>query len=990
MKKKFVISMIVATVMLSSTAQINLPSLEGYHSRALLMYQDANYDGCIDQFSKMLEMNPTFQQRETAHYYIAMSALALSEDNAEMLLRNFLKDYPASLYRMDVEMAIGDYYFKDEDYAAALAQYNNVVPLTLTGTRVEDYNYRKSYSQLKLADYAEADKGFKQLLSSKKYGNSAKFYAGYIAYTKNDYDTANSYFDQVDSASELGDMTDYYKSQIYFINKDYKKAISLAKKLLDKDVDLLYIAEANRIVGESLYNQGDIVSAIPYLQEYVKSVEEPLPSTRYILGVSQYKSQDYKSAIENLEGVTSENNAMGQSAYLLIGQSLLKQGDCNAAMMALDKAVKMNHDLSIQEVAFYNYAVAGMQGGTIPFGSSVANFEEFLLRYPNSPYVPQVQQYIVSGYMSENNYEKVLSVIEGIKQPNEELLKAKQRALYSLGVRELTDGKVDSAISFFKESKHLAGYDNMLSQEADLWLGDCYYAKGEYDMAAVRYLAYVDSVDDDAANLSLAYYNLGYTRFKSKRYDDAIVNFENALDEPENLDKSVIADAYCRIADCYYFKTDFASATKNYDKAYAANPATGDYPLFQKAMMKGNVRDISGKIKTLDDVLEQYPSSGIIPSVLLEKAECYVAQEKYNKAIETYSQLIKQYPTTAQGRNGRLQLAITYLNRGNRNQAIDTYKSVITNYPTSDEARIASQDLMKLYAEDNNLESYTAFMSTIPDAVPVERTEIEEAAYLAAEAAYMDGKGVGQFKKYLVQYPGSSYEPSVLSQLAVDEFENDNEEKALEYANEIITRYPDNVAVESALNVKAEIEYNQGKNELAYEDFRKLEKCASSSNTRMSARMGVMRVAYELGKYDVVIEKSNELLSAQIDADVKSEVMFDKAVALNNTGNAQEAISIWSSLDDNAEDIYGAMSAVELSQYYCENNELKDARSVVEEFINSSTPHQYWLARGYIILSDINRKEGKTFEANEYLRTLRDNYPGGDADIFKMIDERLK
>ena len=242
-------------------------------------------------------------------------------------------------------------------------------------------------------------------------------------------------------------MSEYYKSQIYFLNKDYKRALSTSQKLLKRDdVDPLYTAEANRIAGESLYNMGDIVSAIPYLQSYVDAVESPLPTTRYILGVSQYKNHEYTQAIESLEGVVGEDNAMGQGAYLLIGQSLLKKKDHQAAMLALNKAVKMDHDLEMQELAFYNYAVASSQGGVIPFGNSVANFEEFLRRFPNSPFAPKVQEYVVTGYMADNNYEQALKSIEEIKKPSTNILKAKQRVLYTLGARDFAQNKVDQAI----------------------------------------------------------------------------------------------------------------------------------------------------------------------------------------------------------------------------------------------------------------------------------------------------------------------------------------------------------------------------------------------------------------------------------------------------------------------------------------------------------------------------------------------------------------
>ena len=99
---------------------------------------------------------------------------------------------------------------------------------------------------------------------------------------------------------------------------------------------------------------------------------------------------------------------------------------------------------------------------------------------------------------------------------------------------------------------------------------------------------------------------------------------------------------------------------------------------------------------------------------------------------------------------------------------------------------------------------------------------------------------------------------------------------------------------------------------------------------------------------------------------------------------------MWSQLDDNVDDLYGSMSAVALVQHYYDNNNLKEARRLVEAFVSSTTPHVYWHARGYILLSDICRKEGKLFEANEYLRTLRTNYPGSEIEIFNLIAERLK
>jgi TolA-binding protein len=70
--------------------------------------------------------------------------------------------------------------------------------------------------------------------------------------------------------------------------------------------------------------------------------------------------------------------------------------------------------------------------------------------------------------------------------------------------------------------------------------------------------------------------------------------------------------------------------------------------------------------------------------------------------------------------------------------------------------------------------------------------------------------------------------------------------------------------------------------------------------------------------------------------------------------------------------------------------ELKQAAKTVNALIDANPPHIYWLGRSFILLSDILTAQGNTSEAQEYLRSLRENYPGSEADIFQMIDSRLK
>jgi TolA-binding protein len=149
-------------------------------------------------------------------------------------------------------------------------------------------------------------------------------------------------------------------------------------------------------------------------------------------------------------------------------------------------------------------------------------------------------------------------------------------------------------------------------------------------------------------------------------------------------------------------------------------------------------------------------------------------------------------------------------------------------------------------------------------------------------------------------------------------------------------------------------------------------------------------VARDLGDYPTVIEAADALLaSSTLGTEDKNEAIFSRALALANTGKTSEARKLWKSISDNTDDLYGTKSAYYYAESLYNAKEYDSARKSVEAFINSGTPHSYWLARGFILLSDIYRAKDKTFEAREYLEALRENYPGNETDIFMMIDSRL-
>jgi TolA-binding protein len=942
---------------------VNSYAPQGYAERGRLMIADGNYRGAVDQLRRDIALTvaeSATPEHEAAEYYLAVAAAHVPGEDAAGMFSAFLEKYPASLYRERALLGLAGVLYDQRNFVGALEIYQSVNNDALNPSDSEEKTLNEAYCLLQFARYDEAKQLYNTLLSTPQ-SNSAKFYLAYIDYVKGNYSTALDGFKKVTiDDTDPACRTPYYLAQLYYRLGDYKQALAQSRKLLAGNCPAEYLPETQRIAGESLYELGNVGEAIPLLNSYVSATENPQPSALYILGVDAYNKGNYAKAQSLLKPVVEQNNAMGQSAYLYVGQCYIQEGNYDSALLALDQAVKKDYNDATTELASYNYAVASARGGKVPFGSSVAQFENFLQRYPNSTLAPSVADYVINGYISDNNYGAALTAINKIKNPSDKILAAKQKVLLMYGARQLQAGRTDDAVSSLTEARSLGRYSGAIASESSLWLGEALYKKGNYSEAVKSYKNFLNETPSSNSNHSLALYDMAYAQFALKDFTQSKDYFNRYLKSLNSSTPSDVADlkadAYNRVGDCYYYASDFTSAESNYEKAIAEAPSAADYPMYQKALMKGLMRDHQGKIDGLASMMNRFPSSALIPSALLETGESYTELNNNSKAISTYKTLSERYPSTPQGRQGALLLAIAQLNAGNTENAITSYKHVISTYPTSDEARAAADDLKHIYADRGEITEYTRFLASVPDAPKLEQSEIAGLQLEGVEKAYEAGREVD----------------------------------AARQAEELIASYPDSSEAVEALGILAKVREKQGKPAEALAAYRQLAEKSSNEIDVNNARMGILRLSRDLGSDEAVLETSAQLLeSSSLGSDDRNEVMLAKALALRNTGKSAEANKILTTLAANPSTLPGAKASYYLAQGLYDSNDLSGALKQVNSLIDSNTPHEYWLARGFILLSDIKRRQGDTFEANEYLRSLRDNYPGEEADIFQMINTRL-
>jgi hypothetical protein len=66
-----------------------------------------------------------------------------------------------------------------------------------------------------------------------------------------------------------------------------------------------------------------------------------------------------------------------------------------------------------------------------------------------------------------------------------------------------------------------------------------------------------------------------------------------------------------------------------------------------------------------------------------------------------------------------------------------------------------------------------------------------------------------------------------------------------------------------------------------------------------------------------------------------------------------------------------------------------ESEKLVSEFIDQNSPHQYWMARMFILLSDISVKKGDKLQARVTLESLRDYYTIDNDGILDEVKAKL-
>ena len=918
----------------------------------------------------------------------------LRTENSMELMEDYLKQYPDSRHANRIEAMMASVYFEEGKYQEAIALYRSCNLDALADKERDEAALKLATSYLKVGNLEEAKVWFTLVKEvSRSHQADAVYNLGYIDYVEGRYDAALKAFTSLQTDDEYDALVPYYIGEIYLLRGEYQKADEVASDYLRHFAGHKDEAEMMRIQGEACYGMKDYLAAVSSLEGYVNAVASPQRKAMYELGMGYYHTGAYLKATEMLGRTTLVQDALAQNANLHMGLAYLQLKERNQARMAFEQASIGNYDKAVKEQALYNYALCIHETSYSPFAESVTVFERFLNEFPNSRYRERVNDYLVETYMNTRSYDAALKSIAKISKPGPRIMEAKQKILFRLGTQAFANARFAEALQYFNRSLEVGQYNPSVKADAYYWRGEANYRLGNYKNAGQDLRRYLDLANDKRSQeYALALYNLGYTDFKQKNYGSALNWFNRFVAGGANDNRQVLADAYNRMGDCNFYARKFDDARRSYDRAEQIDPSLGDYSLFQEGFVKGLQRDYAGKIQTLNQLITNYPQSQYIDDALYEQGRAFVQLEDNANAIERFQLLVKNFPQSNMARRAANEVGLLYYQDDKYPEAIAAYKNVINNYPGSEEARLAQRDLKSIYIDLNKVDEYADFASTIPGGANFDVNERDSLTYVAAERVYMRGEMAearNSFVKYLQTFPEGAFSLNANYYIGLIDYNGRNYESAMAHLNKVL-EYPDNKYSEEAMMMSAEMAYLAKDYSKSLELYKLLKDRASTPERRQMAATGMLRSAAMSGNNEETILAATAVLAdTKVDPELESEARHYRSKALVNVGQMQHAVEDWRVLAQDTRNVYGAEAKYRLAQYLFDAGKTSEAEKEVLNYLEVSTPHTYWLARGFVLLSDIYAKLDRKLEARQYLLSLKQNYQADD-DIAGMIESRLE
>ena len=983
----FILNLLLALSPVSAQKSAIYNNQTSEYDQAISLYNDQQYLAAQILFEKVKEDTKNQEIQADCAYYIAFAAIKLEQNNADVLMENFVDDYPTSTKQNQAFIGVSQYYFEQGNYQKALEYFDKVDESGLSAEDRDKFNFQKGYAYFSAGKKKEATTYFNKVSNSKDFGSQAKYYLGFMAYDKDDYKEATKYFDQVSGEEKYKEKLSYFQADMNFKLGNFQKAIDLGKAAMAKS-NATEKSELNKIIGESYFNLKKYDEALPYLKEYRGKKGKWNNTDFYQLGYTYYQQKEYENAISQFNKIIDGKDFVAQNAYYHLGKSYMEMDKKQEALNAFKNASEMDFDAKIQEDANLNYAKISYEIGN-SYQSVPDVLTAFLTKYPNSPSKNEIENLLINSYITSKNYSGALALLEKNKNPENRL--AYQKVTFYRGLELFTDGSYADAQKMFvksiKEQK-----EAKFTARATFWKAESEFVLDKFNESLLSFKQFEGMAEaKNTTEFKNLNYNIAYCYFKMKEYDQAGNYFQSFIETPTSKDDKIrLTDSYLRLGDSRFVTSKYWPAMDAYNKAIELKSVDADYAAYQKAISYGFVSKNDKKIEDFNKFMQSFKTSQYRDDALFELGNTYVAENKTDMAIKTYDQLLSEFKNGSYASRAVLRQGLIYYNSNKDDQAIAKFKKVAADYPKTPEALEAVSTARLIYVDNGKVDDYASWVRTL-DFVEVSDAELDNDTYEAAEKQYLQNntkQAISNLSGYLSKFPNGIHSLNANFYLAQSYYNDGLPANSVVNYENVIAR-PRSEFTEQSLARLCEIYLKKDDFTKAIPVLKRLETEADFPQNITFAQANLMRAYYGQKEYpNSVIYADKVLENPKTDNKVKSDAQIIVARSAINAGDEVKAKVAYAKLLIIAK---GELAAEALYyDAYFKNKEGKFAESnkTVQKIAKEYSGYKYFGAKSLIVMAKNYYGLKDSYQSTSILSSVIENFTDY-PDLVKEAQDEL-
>lgn len=823
---------------------------------------------------------------KSRYYYGYIAYKQEDYDTAEATLKEIADE---EAYKAEVTYYLLDISFKAGRFEKCIEIGKKLLPKAKRKEKSEISKIiGESYFNLK--NYKEAIPFLKVYRGKRgKWNNTDYYQLGYAYYKQNDFENAVNNFNKIIDQKNAVSQNAYYHLGECYLNLEKKpEALHAFKSASEMHFSAKIKEDAALNYAKLSYEEGNPYKSVAeVLQDFLKAYPKS-PNYQEInqLVVTSYlHQQDYQGALDYLtRNKSKENEALYKEVAFYRGVQLFNDNKLSEALPFFTTAT-LSGDSVIKPQALYwkgetNYRLNDFK----------AALDDFL-QFDND-------------VNSKNTTEK-------------------EQVKYNIAYTYFKLKDYTQAATYFTNFLSKEHEDGTVVDDANVRLGDCYFASKKYTQAIKAYDKVIDNLGTGA---DYAQYQKGMSFGFLEKNAQKITELQKVISDFETT--NLKDDALFQLAATY-------TATKQNDKAH----------------------------DTYKQLQKEYKKSSYIPKSLLRQGLLYYNDNENDKAIAAYKKVVAAYPNTIEAQQAVSNAKRVYVDAGN----VDEYATWVKTLSFVDVTDAELDNTMYEAAENKFLEGNTTkavsgfqkYIKRFPQGIHALKANFHLGQLLFKQKSTEES--IPHYT-YVIEQPQNEFSEEALNKLSQIYLEQSAWEKAIPLLERL----------EQEANYKQNIIYAQRNLMKGYYQSEAYEKAVNYAEKvllhdkleaaiEFDAKIIIARAAFKTEDY----ERAEDFYSGvELNATgaLKAEALYynayfkhqNKAYKASNKV-VQDLIANYSSYK-----YWGVKSYIIMAKNYYKLKDSYQATYILENIIKNFTQFEDIIAEAQKELKDIKAKEAKT------------------------------